>query len=532
MENYRSLEAYTFFISGWVQTIIHKRLPAENIIFRADVRPSYRVTEKPHHPWVAVSSEGKVLAAHCDCMAGLGESCSHIAAVLFKIEAAVRGGYTTSACTDEPCQWNACFVKKVEAAPVARINFYKDPVKERLRRSKNIRPRQPAPPSEEQKYIFLQSLAEGPENVVGLCTFKDFSHKFVSTQQIPTKVCLPPSLRTLYEDTHEKLDRAHLMAKCFVHKQPEVTEQQRTYVEMVTRSQSASPVWHEQRVGRITASTAHAALRARDPPPKSLLTRICKSATTPINTPAIVWGRQHEDEAFRVYTDIVTGASASPDRSHVECTTSKAGLHIGETEPFLAATPDGFVNCDCCGRGVIEIKCPYKHRDSSVAAATQAKDFCLDERMALKKDHAYYTQVQMQIYICQVEYADFVVWTVKECAVCRVMRDNDFITSMVSKTSTFWRYAVLPELFTRCLEHGANSDSVAKPSTTVSLAHSQHSAQASTSKVYCVCRSSDETEDMVGCDKCDEWFHLKCIKLTRIPMTKHWYCKACRKGVR
>ena len=83
-------------------------------------------------------------------------------------------------------------------------------------------------------------------------------------------------------------------------------------------------------MGRITASTAHAALRAIDPLSTSLITRICKPSTTPINTPANVWGRQHEDEAFSVYTDIVTGASASYDRSHVACTTSNAGLHIGE----------------------------------------------------------------------------------------------------------------------------------------------------------------------------------------------------------
>ena len=139
-----------------------------------------------------MSSEGKVLAAHCDRKAGLGESCSHIAAILFNIEAAVRGGCMSSVCTYDQCQWNACFVKKVEAAPVARMNFYKDPVKQRLRRSKNIRPRQPASPPGEQKSTFLQSLAEGPENVVGLCTFKDFSDKFVSIEPILTKVCLPP----------------------------------------------------------------------------------------------------------------------------------------------------------------------------------------------------------------------------------------------------------------------------------------------------------------------------------------------------
>ena len=138
--------------------------------------------------------------------------------------------------------------------------------------------------------------------------------------------------------------------------------------------------------------------------------------------------------------------------------------------------------------GVIEIKCQYKHRDSSIAPAIQVKDFCLDESLALKRDHTYFTQVQMQIYIyiCQVGYADFVVWTMNECAICRVIRDNDFITNMVSKTSTCWRYVVLPELVTRCLEHGGNSDHLAKASTSLSLADSQQNAQASTSKVYCV----------------------------------------------
>ena len=34
--------------------------------------------------------DGKVLAAHCTCMAGVGEACSHIAALLFSIVAMVQ----------------------------------------------------------------------------------------------------------------------------------------------------------------------------------------------------------------------------------------------------------------------------------------------------------------------------------------------------------------------------------------------------------------------------------------------------------
>lgn len=43
----------------------------------------------------------------------LGEVCSHVAAVLFKIEAGVRLGITKTSCTDEACQWNKTFREKV-----------------------------------------------------------------------------------------------------------------------------------------------------------------------------------------------------------------------------------------------------------------------------------------------------------------------------------------------------------------------------------------------------------------------------------
>ena len=56
----------------------------------------------------------------------LGESCSHIGALLFKIEAAVRLGYTaTAACTSEACQWNVDFVKSIPGVKIKNAVFYK-----------------------------------------------------------------------------------------------------------------------------------------------------------------------------------------------------------------------------------------------------------------------------------------------------------------------------------------------------------------------------------------------------------------------
>ena len=70
MANYKSLASYKLLQSGWVQTVHHHRPAPSTWIFRADVTPSFRVNEEPHHPWVAVSSDGTVITAHCDCKAG------------------------------------------------------------------------------------------------------------------------------------------------------------------------------------------------------------------------------------------------------------------------------------------------------------------------------------------------------------------------------------------------------------------------------------------------------------------------------
>ncbi|XP_012691782.1 CXXC-type zinc finger protein 1 isoform X2 [Clupea harengus] len=48
--------------------------------------------------------------------------------------------------------------------------------------------------------------------------------------------------------------------------------------------------------------------------------------------------------------------------------------------------------------------------------------------------------------------------------------------------------------------------------------------------VYCICRKSDINCFMIGCDKCNEWFHGHCIDVTE-KMAKgirEWYCMRCR----
>ena len=39
------------------------------------------------------------------------------------------------------------------------------------------------------------------------------------------------------------------------------------------------------------------------------------------------------------------------------------GLLISDEYSFIAASPNGVISCDCCGHGIVEIKCPFVTKD-------------------------------------------------------------------------------------------------------------------------------------------------------------------------
>ena len=78
------------FTAGWVIDVKWKKLyDADSILVIGKVRHSYS-SKEPLKPWVLIKSNGSVVCGHCTCMAGQGETCSHVGAVLYWVEAQVR----------------------------------------------------------------------------------------------------------------------------------------------------------------------------------------------------------------------------------------------------------------------------------------------------------------------------------------------------------------------------------------------------------------------------------------------------------
>jgi hypothetical protein len=87
------------------------------------LKHSQRMNDSSLNPWLVIARDGSVVNAHCNCKAGIGEICSHIGALLFSIEAAIkiRNSKTVS---EEKAYWmlsNA--VNKVGYKSVRDIDF-------------------------------------------------------------------------------------------------------------------------------------------------------------------------------------------------------------------------------------------------------------------------------------------------------------------------------------------------------------------------------------------------------------------------
>ena len=167
-----------------------------------------------------------------------------------------------------------------------------------------------------------------------------------------------------------------------------------------------------------------------------LIRRICYPEINNFSSKATKWGCEHETSA---YVDIMKDV-------HSGFVCKESGLIISITYPFIGASPDGIIQCECCtGIGVLEVKCPYCIHDVEPSSAPSIQD---DGN--LLKTHMCSYQVQTQLFVCS---ADFVIVTFRDgnasISIQRIFRDKHLIKDIVDKSSHFFELCILPELLAK-----------------------------------------------------------------------------------
>lgn len=127
---------------------------------------------------------------------------------------------------------------------------------------------------------------------------------------------------------------------------------------------------------------------------------------------------------------------------------TRCGFSIHKVFQVVGASPDGLTACNCCGLGVLELKCPLCLEEGDLSSTNYLKmNDC--GKLQLIVEHPYYYQCQMQMICTGRQFADFFVWSTKKenWHLERIYKNEAICKRILTSSLSFFRTSIAPELF-------------------------------------------------------------------------------------
>ena len=127
----------------------------------------------------------------------------------------------------------------------------------------------------------------------------------------------------------------------------------------------------------------------------SLATEECDAmhTATNIQNSSTEMGSSHEDVAWEEFMEL-----SQQQHKSFECHIARL---VNLEHPHLGASPGGVILCACCGTGLLESKCPCKHRDTYCVTDPSFYLHQVSGTVVLKTTRDYYVQIHGQMAICK-----------------------------------------------------------------------------------------------------------------------------------
>ncbi|XP_071122530.1 uncharacterized protein [Mytilus edulis] len=352
---------------------------------------------------------GLIVSAFCNCKAGGAGLCAHVGSLLYTL---VK---TKDACTSNACGWDRprSLQRKPSPNRVCDIKFVKTEKEQKAEKIKPYPGVYQAGPCREEGNLFLHDILDGLKDVYPEC---------VLYQTLRPEHANIDTFLELFQTNFSYMDNIIIKsAEClnvfeaFVNSLT-VTSKISENLEKATRGQHFNVNWKKARSVLITASVMGEVVKRKKLEPDNLVKKLCGYITIPDAVKSLQYGRKNEAVAIGDYT-----------RSHLktcdDVRIESCGLLVNPTYPYLGASIDGLVVCSKCGTGIVEVKCPYGSDANDkpwrnmlpIECGKDKKFFCSerDSNLVLDENHNYMYQVQGQLALYELDWADFVVWTKK-----------------------------------------------------------------------------------------------------------------------
>ncbi|XP_066934311.1 uncharacterized protein [Clytia hemisphaerica] len=429
---YKEGKAFRYFSNGFLGEVsINQISPlSKYCVLKAKCVPSQRLNNKQYDVWCVVEKKtktdtgGKIMAGYCTCTAGLLGSCNHVAGLLFRVEAAVLQGITQETCTDIPSDWNRPKTKKqVKPGKLSNFLIKQDRLDKRFSEQSSLKKKKaaqqarinynPAPSPLKMnianKKLMRMKLFNATRQIVPQSTFIETYEGKEKPRKIKHKNT--KHVETLEEIANKSITYANEKDgdKCaaqYINKIKSMTVEDMKSVCILTEKQSSSKVWFAQRKGRITASKfrrvytkMNSLKRDENKDHTKLVSDLMGYIEKPLSDD-MRFGISMEMHAKKIYR-------SKNAKTHKNLKVKESGLVILESHPWIGASPDLLVECDCHGLGLVEIKCPGSIRNQAPTSSNYKHLKSINGKDILNISSEYYCQIQGQMALTKRSYTDF-----------------------------------------------------------------------------------------------------------------------------
>ena len=128
--------------------------------------------------------------------------------------------------------------------------------------------------------------------------------------------------------------------------------------------------------------------------------------------------------------------------------------------------------------------------------------------MQLMSNHSYYYQVQTQLLVTVFKFCDFFVWTEKDTFLETIRVDTEIQADIWATSSLYFAAFFYQNL----------------------LVNTNSTISDKSQNKWCKCKMSEDEDGLIMCESktCKiQWFHIKCMRIKKIPKGK-WFCVKCK----
>ena len=378
-----------------LSNVIEDRTSRGQTSFRAECIPEMSVRKAPYKIEFMLDENRRVRDARCSCVAGVVACCKHAAALyLFINEERCTGS------TDERQRWHQ--------PPKKAQDLY--PKGETIEKLFSL-PHTPGP-SWKKSPADCASLARELEEY-GLSSSSLFKSL---TAKVPSQPADDAATLEEEKDLHPSILQIFLGSRqvCGTGRLPVKEEEASFYSHKIlsssaddifrgTLGQSKMRRWYSERAVRISASVGHSIAHARTP--DSCLKYFMEPVLDNRN---LRYGRMMEPVARKKYEEVTSYK------------THDAGLVVKSEERWLCSSPDAFVEDRMGNVFLLEIKCPSSCEGKKIDVPY------IDEKGSLKRG-TYHTQVQLQMYCCNMSKCHVFIYSSEDYRVIEVEKNEEFL---------------------------------------------------------------------------------------------------------